>query len=80
MRDSYGSCAGLVSVCAQCEIFIWRPCFHGPQSINEWGLPQCVTSCCQRERDSMTVCRGEGIPKMVLEVYDLQWSNVRHLN
>ena len=33
-----------------------------------------------RERDSMTVCRGEGIPKMVLEVYDLQRSNVRHLD
>ena len=33
-----------------------------------------------RERDSMTVCHGEGIPKMVLEVYDLQRSNVRHLD
>ena len=33
-----------------------------------------------RERDSMTVCRGEGIPKMVLEVYDLQRRNVRHLD
>ena len=33
-----------------------------------------------RERDIMTVSRGEGIPKMVLEVYDLQRRNVRHLD
>ena len=42
-------------------------------SLNVW---QVVV----RERDSMTVCRGEGIPKMVLEAYNLQRSNVRHLD
>ena len=56
----------IVSVCAQCETFICRPCVHGLQSVTS-GDSLNVGQVVVRQRDSKMVCHGEGIPKRVLE-------------